>query len=574
MIMKILALHTGHDAAVALYQDYSQLFISKEERLDRIKSSGYKIPELSLAELRKHHSLDDVTHLVLTRSFFERRYFKQEPIAKRIERWWGEKLRGRPKMLQIQEEMRRTGGSETDVFDTSLLKADLGLPADCQVSFVNHHDAHALPALFYQPDWDNALIYTADGGGDFHQYSILHFDGRKLNRIFGGDEIIHDKSWPDEKTNSVGHVYSFVTEIAGFKRNRHEGKITGLAAFGKPSVLDALKGRFTVREDGVIRSDFGSYKEMETFMKGLAATCSIEDLARSAQELLEDLFRTSFKLLVAKHRFTNVGLSGGVFSNVLLNQVVSETDGVEDVFVVPPMGDEGLVIGGVLQVLIRERGFDDFLANRQPIGLPYWGEEFASFPDPGPGIRLVAETDVVEEGAKLLAEGKVCAIFTKGMEYGPRALGARSILINPGDRKINDSVNKRLSRTEFMPFAPYVRDERAEEVFEITAANRKAMDFMTITTMVKPEWADRISAVVHIDNTARPQIIRREDNPLYYDLLERFEQKTGLPCLVNTSFNAHEEPIINTPEEALNALRNDRVDYLITDFGIYGRTGC
>lgn len=157
------------------------------------------------------------------------------------------------------------------------------------------------------------------------------------------------------------------------------------------------------------------------------------------------------------------------------------------------------------------------------------------------------------------------------MEYGPRALGARSILINPGDREINDSVNKRLSRTEFMPFAPFIREERADEVFEITPSNRKAMDFMTITTMVKPEWTERIAAVVHIDNTARPQIIRREDNPLYYDLLERFEQLTDLPCLVNTSFNAHEEPIINTPEEALNALRNDRTDYLITDFAIYGR---
>ena len=570
--MKILSLHTGHDASVALYQDYSCLFISKEERLDRIKGSGHKLPELSLAALRKEHSLDDVSHLVLTRSAFARRYFKLEPLGKKIERWANETLKGKVKQLQINEEMRRTGLTEKEVFDVELLKKDLGLPESCKVSFVNHHDAHALPALFYQPDWDNVLIYTADGGGDFLQYSIYHFDGKELRHIFGGDEIIHGK-WPDEKAHSVGQLYCIVTEIAGFKRNRHEGKITGLAAFGKPSVLPDLEAKFSVREDGVIRSTFASYAEMEAFLKDLATRCSIEDLASSAQTLLEDLFRTAFRNLIAKYRFTNVGLSGGVFSNVLINQKISEVEGVEDVFIVPPMGDEGLVIGGAFQVMIREHGFDHFLAHRHKIGLPYWGEVFSTFPDPGPGLHLVTTSDIVEEGAKLIAAGKVCAVFTQGMEYGPRALGARSILINPADRSINDSVNKRLSRTEFMPFAPFVREERAEEVFEVTRSNRQAMDFMTITTQVKPAWSTRIPAVVHVDNTARPQIIRRKDNPLYYDLLERFEQLTGIPCLVNTSFNAHEEPIINTPEEALNALRHNRIDYLITDSAIYGQTG-
>ena len=215
-------------------------------------------------------------------------------------------------MLQINEEMRRTGETEAEVFDTELLKADLGLPKECQVSFVNHHDAHALPALFYQPDWNNALIYTADGSSDFLQYSIYHFDGKELNQIFGGDDIIHE-AWPDEKMHSVGQLYCIVTEIAGFKRNRHEGKITGLAAFGKPSVLPNLSEKFSVREDGVIRSKFKSYLEMENFMKELAVTCCIEDLARSAQILLEDLIRTAFNNLINKYKFTNAGLSGGVF---------------------------------------------------------------------------------------------------------------------------------------------------------------------------------------------------------------------------------------------------------------------
>lgn len=567
--MKILSIHTGHDSSVALFENYERLFIAKEERLDRVKGSGPNMAELSMASLREKHSLDDVTHLVLTRSWFPRHYFKQEPMGKKLERWVGDKLRGKEKWLQIQEEMRRTGGSEEEVFDTAALKRDLGLPAGCKVSFVNHHEAHILPSLFYQPDWNEALLYSADGGGDFLQYSIYHFNGCELKLVFGGDAVIHEK-WPDEKVHSMGQLYGIVTALAGFKRNRHEGKITGLAAFGKPSVLPQLEKHYSVREDGVIRSDFASYEELENFMTELSKSCPIEDLARSVQMLLEDLFRKSFTILLANHKFSNVGLSGGVFSNVLVNQVVSEVPGIRDVFVVPPMGDEGLPLGGVLKVMIDEKGFDDFLANRRRIGLPYWGEEFPIVSDPGPGLRVVARENIVEEGAKLIAEGNVCAIFTKGMEYGPRALGARSILINPANREINDSVNKRLSRTEFMPFAPYVREQRAAEVFEVTESNRQAMDFMTITTKVRPEWIEKIPAVVHVDHTARPQIIRRKDNPLYYDLLERFEQLTDLPCLVNTSFNAHEEPIINTLEEAFNALRHNRVDYLITDSAIFG----
>jgi len=132
-------------------------------------------------------------------------------------------------------------------------------------------------------------------------------------------------------------------------------------------------------------------------------------------------------------------------------------------------------------------------------------------------------------------------------------------------------VNERLERTEFMPFAPVVRAERVHDVFEVTPSNLNAMRYMTITCKVRDAWRERIPGVVHVDGTARPQTITREDNPLYYDILERFERETGLPCLVNTSFNAHEEPIINTLDEALAALRENRVDYLITERMVVGR---
>ena len=146
-------------------------------------------------------------------------------------------------------------------------------------------------------------------------------------------------------------------------------------------------------------------------------------------------------------------------------------------------------------------------------------------------------------------------------------------MASPADRSINDWFNKRLDRTEFMPFAPVVRDARVDEVFDLPAALHYTARYMTVTCNVKPLWADRIPAVVHVDGTARPQVIRREDNPTYYDILERFEEISGLPCAINTSFNAHEEPIINRPEEALRALQQGRVDFLVSETGVFANGG-
>jgi carbamoyltransferase len=157
------------------------------------------------------------------------------------------------------------------------------------------------------------------------------------------------------------------------------------------------------------------------------------------------------------------------------------------------------------------------------------------------------------------------------MEYGPRALGARSILANPSRRETHDLLNERLARSEFMPFAPVITEEKAATVFDVDKVNAYACRFMTITCNVKPEWRQRIAAVVHIDGSARPQTIERETNPLYYDILTAFERESGLPVLVNTSFNVHEEPIVNKPSECVKALLDGRIDFIVTTQGIYER---
>ena len=172
---------------------------------------------------------------------------------------------------------------------------------------------------------------------------------------------------------------------------------------------------------------------------------------------------------------------------------------------------------------------------------------------------------------KRLQEGQLGAIYTHRMEYGPRALGARTILANPSRRETHDLLNERLQRSEFMPFAPVSTAERAADVFDITKVNRRACRYMTIATDVHPEWRKRIAAVVHVDHSARPQVIERADNPLYHDILTGFDRATGLGALVNTSFNVHEEPIVNTPAECARALTDGRIDFVVTDQALYVR---
>ena len=539
--MKILAVHAGHDAAAALYDDYERVAVIKEERLSRIKQDGRSLPLLALKEIEKKVDFKDIDLFLYNSFLFNHKHLRHWNYLKRMQ------YKYFPDNQKLLKEI------------TSFM----GLREDVETYCYNHHFSHIIPTLFYSKKWDNALLYSADGGGDFDSYSIYFYSDGKLTPLYE-DKPKKGK----EEINSLGQMYGMVTKALGFKANRHEGKITGLAAYGKHSLaVDEIRSHYYIDENGFIGSTFKSDDELRTSIFDLAKKVSKEDLSFAAQHVLEEMVVASVKKLREKYSFNNIGLSGGVFANVKLNQRISELDFIDDMFVFPPMGDEGLVVGAVFEYLIEKNGFDTFLEQRHDgMEIPYWGEEFKiERKDIPENFNIHADSDIVKESVALLKSNKICAIFTKGMEYGPRALGARSIIINPGDRSINDIVNKRLDRTEFMPFAPYVREERVSDVFSFPHSSLRAMKYMTVTCDVKPEWSEKIQATVHVDNTARPQTIKREDNPLYYDILELFEEETGVPCLVNTSFNAHEEPIINTFSEALNALEHDRIDYLILD---------
>ncbi len=236
------------------------------------------------------------------------------------------------------------------------------------------------------------------------------------------------------------------------------------------------------------------------------------------------------------------------------------------------MGDEGLPVGACLIYLHQRDGASAWQRRRHLLDDVYLGrsydDKFAASSAIYPQV-VRDGSDNIGKAVDALVAGKVVAIYTGRMEYGPRALGNRSILAAPVAREINDSINKRLDRSEFMPFAPAVLEEYAAKVFDLHEGNSYAARFMTITCAVHPSWRERIAAVVHVDGSARPQIVRERDNPLYFRVLSRFHERTGLPVLVNTSFNVHEEPIIDTPDQALRALVDRRVDYILTPDSLY-----
>jgi carbamoyltransferase len=314
---------------------------------------------------------------------------------------------------------------------------------------------------------------------------------------------------------------------------------------------------------------------MLRFIESAATGVSREDAAASIQQVLEDLMLRSVTQLLLRYEARRLGLAGGAFANVRLNRVLAERLPIDEIFIYPAMGDEGIPVGGALSYLLQRDGLVHWLKQRRHLRDMYLGRDYTDAID----ATLKATTNVrrtgespVEGAAKRLNAGQLGAIYVGRMEYGPRALGARSILANPSLRETHDLLNKRLARSEFMPFAPVITAEKAAAVFDIDKVNAYACRFMTITCNVKPEWRQRIAAVVHVDGSARPQTIEREANPLYHDILTAFERESGLPVLVNTSFNVHEEPIVNKPSECVKALLDGRIDFIVTTQGIYERT--
>lgn len=439
---------------------------------------------------------------------------------------------------------------------------------DAPVEFVHHHLAHATSA-YYTSNFDEALAVTMDGGGDGHSSHIYSVRNGVFERLAAVDSY-----------DSLGNYYAYITAICGFKAKRHEGKITGLAARGRPIHLDMLEAMIAHEEGRTVNRGkvlFG--KALQRIREQLPDGWEMADLAASIQTLAERVARGYVAHWVGRTGHKNVALAGGLFANVRINEEVHSLPGVERTFVHPGMTDEGLAVGAALAVqgqLDRQAGrphrprrLDDvYFGNgydERAIAEAVSAAGLTATPHPG---------NVEVEIAELLSRGKVVARFNGRMEYGPRALGNRSILYQPGDPSVNDWLNELLRRTEFMPFAPSSLDEHSSRLYQNANGALDTARFMTITFHCTPWMVERCSGVVHVDQTARPQVVGRDDNPSYYRIIDEYRKRTGVPVIINTSFNIHEEPIVRTPDDAIRAFLDSSLDYLaIGDLLIRGPVG-
>jgi carbamoyltransferase len=287
-----------------------------------------------------------------------------------------------------------------------------------------------------------------------------------------------------------------------------------------------------------------------------------EQISAAFQIVLEEVATQYVAHYVRATGVGNICLAGGVFANVKLNQRIHELEGVENVFVFPHMADGGLGYGAA-QMIYREKTGDP---SPSPITDVYWGpsysnDEVKSVLDRYP-VRYTYYDHIEPVVAKHIADKKVVARFAGRMEFGPRALGNRSVLYSAHDPSVNDWLNAKLKRSEFMPFAPVTLAEHAESCYIGLKGVEKTAEYMTVTLDCKDRIRKQAPACVHVDGTARPQLVRREINPGYYGVLEEYLKLTGSPCLVNTSFNMHEEPIVCSPDDGVRAFLEAELDYL------------
>ena len=421
--------------------------------------------------------------------------------------------------------------------------ADLGLLG--KLKRFDHHLAHSA-AAYFASGLDRALIVTLDGYGSGLAGSVCVGEGNRIRRI-------HKLEYP----HSLGTFYESVTSSLGFKPSRHEGKIVGLAAYGDPEILletimsrfDQEPGNFRIRESNNIY-----------FSRYLAAKFPKIDVAAAYQRALETVAANYVRHYVKQTGIDAVVIAGGVAANVKLNQRIFEIPEIDRIFIYPNMGDGGCGTGAAF-LAGREA-----TQGREPYRTVYFGPEYCD--DSiiqqlrAAGLAFELNPSIEPEIAKLIHEGKVVARFNGRMEYGPRALGNRSILYRATEPEVNQWLNQRLGRTEFMPFAPATLFEERHRCYENMDGAEHAAQFMTITFNCTEFMKRTCPAAVHVDGTARPQLVSEESNPSFYRIIREYHRLSGIPSVINTSFNMHEEPIVNSPDDAIRAFLQGNLDYL------------
>jgi carbamoyltransferase len=539
-----------HDSSACIVRDGELLFAVAEERISRLKhDAGFPKNAiracLDFAEVRADQ-LDEVCFGWQTAGPVFRHDLKCYATGKMPLTY----LSGLNSTLHFLSMWHQQSGAKK-------FSQQFG-PTKAKMRFVDHHLAHAISAYAYS-GFDDAAVVVMDGRGAWEATTIWSGHNGRLQPVL----MI---PFPD----SVGYFYSEFTQFLGFQRNSDEWKVMGLAPYGKPGVdlspfIDLKTVPYRVHTKQLVSNGATPFARM-TALLGPARAPESEiaerhkDIAFAVQDACEIAMMNVVRMAVEKTACRNICLAGGVALNSKANGKIAASGLVDRMFVQAAASDDGVALGAALAPYLDHNGK---LPNK-PMRHGYWGPAFDD-----EAIESVLRTyklrytrlaDPASTAAELLSVGKILGWFQGRMEFGPRALGSRSILADPRDPEMNAKVNNAVKFREWWrPFAPSFKKEAAGEYLESATDS----PFMILTAQVRPDKRSQIPSVTHVDGSARPQTVEKEINPLYWRLIDEFGKRTGVPVLMNTSFNLRGEAIVHTPTDAIRTFFSSGMDALV-----------
>jgi carbamoyltransferase len=546
-----------HDSAAALLKDGHVIAAVEEERFSRKKFDD-SFPKMAIEWCLKEAKI--------TPSEIHSVAFYDKPVLK-FERLLDNYITVSPRGLfsfldTIPKWLHKRLWIKNDI--TKLLKGFKG-----DIIFPEHHMSHAAHT-FYTSPFDESAILTVDGVGE---WTTTSFGYAKNNSI----KLTNDIRWP----HSLGLFYSAFTYFLGFQVNEGEYKLMGLSAYGKPKYYDLiLDNLIDVKKDGSIHLDMSyfafHYDKVMTndlFAKlfGISPRKKDEkaeqihfDIGASAQKVLEDILLKMVNHVYEKFKMKNLCLGGGVALNGVANYRILKESSFDNVHIPPSPGDGGSAVGCAQYLYhihhnnqrIVEKDMGKTIRENVYVGTSYYDEKITEFLDSKKiSYEKLERIELLKKVAQLIADGNIVGWYQGKMEWGPRALGCRSILADPRKAEMKDILNEKIKHREsFRPFAPSILEEYVSEYFEI---DRSSPYMLIVVPVKKPE---KIPAVTHVDGTGRLQTVNKDANPLYYDLISEFYKITGIPVIINTSMNVMGEPIVNTPEQAYQMIVKTDMD--------------
>ncbi len=546
----------GFDSAAALVNENGVVAAASEERFSRVKTTGafprYAINYCLSAGNLKLENIDYIAH-----------GFNYEPVKEYFE--GDDHLKTLYKEVYAPEVQREVIREFYPEFD-----------ADAKFYPVTHHLAHAASA-FYPSGYNEALILISDGMGEIHSITVAVGRGKDI-------EVLKQVS----ASHSLGILYGVFTLYLGFFFGLDEYKVMGLAPYGNPrrfytKIMDFVD----LKPDGTYaiplfaenktqlekETHRGVLKELEeTFgparEPGSEMTQYHKDIAAGVQAMLQTCQMHVLRHFQRETGLTNLCMAGGVALNCTANGVIRRSRLFKNMFVQPAAGDDGPALGAALYA--QRQLTPQF--QREKMTAPLYGPEFDNAAIEAAlnkrtdckTVRRENFSELCRDVAALLDAGKIVAWFQGRMEYGPRALGNRSILADPRAPEMRNKVNMLIKMREgFRPFAPAVKKEGAAKIFDIDAGDEDTFAHMLYVTQVRPEFQEQLPAITHVNGSARPQTVSREHNPRFWTLIDAFEDRTGMPVVLNTSFNVKGQPIVCTPEEAIDTFLLARLDVLV-----------